>query len=524
MDSEHPASFRCPILREFMCDPVILPDGHSYERQAIEKWLEEQDTSPLTGSKLARKEMIPNHALRSAMAEYFQRDLKRLRKCVRRRLSFATTPDAEEEDSGKCVRRRRISFAEEEEGEGSLVEAVGSLVQTSLSMHSEGAERGLAQVMEEAKSLLGAAAASVFLVDFQDGMLMSQVNSTGSELRIPIASSIAGHVATTGEPLLVRDAHADSRFNGETDKRTGFTTKNMIIAPLKDTRGIVLGVVQLINKTRGVTSDADGCFTGADLHFLQIFASEAAAAVERSGEFLDSAAIFSSEQQGIFASERSGEFVHSYASCIVKGEDEDDVPEWRLERLDTPEFWPDDDVCDAQICMSWSSAGPETQSWSSQFLAGSAPLASDSAADEQKEPVGLSRWAARAATQSWSSQLVPTGSLGCSSAATADSSAGERKAAASLGPDPTHSWSSTFAAGSFGCSSAPISDPGAEELAETAGRSRLPAGFAGCSSARLSDFAPDAEQSEDPKSKRESGRTRQRRAHAKRKQLDSRDS
>ncbi|EKX45487.1 hypothetical protein GUITHDRAFT_53147, partial [Guillardia theta CCMP2712] len=45
---EHPADFLCPISMEVMKDPVIAMDGHSYERQNIERWLEDHNTSPLT--------------------------------------------------------------------------------------------------------------------------------------------------------------------------------------------------------------------------------------------------------------------------------------------------------------------------------------------------------------------------------------------------------------------------------------------------------------------------------------------
>lgn len=38
--------FSCPITRELMRDPVIAADGHTYDREAIEMWLRNHDTSP----------------------------------------------------------------------------------------------------------------------------------------------------------------------------------------------------------------------------------------------------------------------------------------------------------------------------------------------------------------------------------------------------------------------------------------------------------------------------------------------
>jgi hypothetical protein len=47
-----------------MRDPVIAGDGHSYEREAIERWLMGHRTSPLTGRVMPGTTLIPNHRLR----------------------------------------------------------------------------------------------------------------------------------------------------------------------------------------------------------------------------------------------------------------------------------------------------------------------------------------------------------------------------------------------------------------------------------------------------------------------------
>ncbi len=45
--ADSPSSFLCPITHELMTDPVIDPDGNSFERSAIENWLKEHSTSPI---------------------------------------------------------------------------------------------------------------------------------------------------------------------------------------------------------------------------------------------------------------------------------------------------------------------------------------------------------------------------------------------------------------------------------------------------------------------------------------------
>lgn len=52
-----------------MVDPVIAADGHTYERDAIQKWLQCSNASPVTGLTLASKELLPNLAIGCAINE-----------------------------------------------------------------------------------------------------------------------------------------------------------------------------------------------------------------------------------------------------------------------------------------------------------------------------------------------------------------------------------------------------------------------------------------------------------------------
>ena len=65
-----PHAFICPITQEIMKSPVILIEtGQSYEKLAIEKWLVDHDTDPLSNKRLTNKIIIPNIALRNAIGE-----------------------------------------------------------------------------------------------------------------------------------------------------------------------------------------------------------------------------------------------------------------------------------------------------------------------------------------------------------------------------------------------------------------------------------------------------------------------
>ena len=68
------ASWHCPISMEVFRDPVVCACGHTFERACIEAWLRKNDTSPATGEILPHKNLVPNHTLRSDIAEW--RDAK----------------------------------------------------------------------------------------------------------------------------------------------------------------------------------------------------------------------------------------------------------------------------------------------------------------------------------------------------------------------------------------------------------------------------------------------------------------
>lgn len=69
-------------------------------------------------------------------------------------------------------------------------------------------------------------------------------------------SSLAGFVGVTGKVLNIEDAYKipktkEYKFNSSFDEKNNYRTKSMLIVPLKDTSGNVVGVLQLINARKG---------------------------------------------------------------------------------------------------------------------------------------------------------------------------------------------------------------------------------------------------------------------------------
>jgi hypothetical protein len=67
----HPSAFICPITMETMKDPVVASDGHTYERNSLERIFNTDDhRSPLTREVLNKNIIVPNINLRKRIRDY----------------------------------------------------------------------------------------------------------------------------------------------------------------------------------------------------------------------------------------------------------------------------------------------------------------------------------------------------------------------------------------------------------------------------------------------------------------------
>ena len=62
--SEINEAFYCPITGDVMKEPVIFPDGYTYEKSAIEDWIKVHHSSPYTRQRMEADQGIPNRALK----------------------------------------------------------------------------------------------------------------------------------------------------------------------------------------------------------------------------------------------------------------------------------------------------------------------------------------------------------------------------------------------------------------------------------------------------------------------------
>ena len=117
----------------------------------------------------------------------------------------------------------------------------------------------LKTIADETTCSLNAERCSVFILDRDTKELWSKV-ATGiefEEIRFPMNKGLAGHVATTGETVNIKNAYSDSRFNKEIDLQTGYHTRNILCIPIRNMHYEIIGVLQVLNKKNTYFTDYD---------------------------------------------------------------------------------------------------------------------------------------------------------------------------------------------------------------------------------------------------------------------------
>ena len=121
-------------------------------------------------------------------------------------------------------------------------------------------DRLLDLILSQGRALLRAEAGSLYLVD-DDGKELIFAHTQNAKLdmpyhrfRMPITTStLAGFVASTGESLNISDVYEIPRdapysFSDSFDIQSGYHTQSMLVVPMTDNEGKVLGVLQFINR------------------------------------------------------------------------------------------------------------------------------------------------------------------------------------------------------------------------------------------------------------------------------------
>jgi len=132
----------------------------------------------------------------------------------------------------------------------------------------------LTEVVNASRSILDADRGTVFLYDEAADELVIRVATEIGQFRIPANKGIVGESAQTRKLINVPDCYADSRFNRDIDRQTGYRSRCMLTIPLIGYEDSLVGVLQILNKHAGV-------FDEQDEFIAQALAAQAAVVLHR---------------------------------------------------------------------------------------------------------------------------------------------------------------------------------------------------------------------------------------------------
>jgi signal transduction histidine kinase/putative methionine-R-sulfoxide reductase with GAF domain len=138
-------------------------------------------------------------------------------------------------------------------------------------------------ILSKITDLLEADRATLYLLDEQRQRLLSRImiGDKARAIELPVGEGIAGYVAKVGRTVRVKDAYRDKRFQRDWDELTGYRTRSILAAPMKNHVGRTIGVIQVLNKHAGT-----GEFSQHDEELLTALATQAAVSIDNSRLFL----------------------------------------------------------------------------------------------------------------------------------------------------------------------------------------------------------------------------------------------
>jgi len=170
-------------------------------------------------------------------------------------------------------------------------------------------------ILSKSREITSADAGSLYLLEEEPGggkhlvFKLTQSDSHSVPFRqftLPVDTrSIAGYAAATGEVLNIKDAYRirnlPFRLNRDFDQKFGYRTRSMLVLPMKNQKGEVIGVLQLINSKKHIAAKLSslaavtaevGPFSPRSQELASSLASQAAVALENNLLYRDIEKLF----------------------------------------------------------------------------------------------------------------------------------------------------------------------------------------------------------------------------------------
>jgi signal transduction protein with GAF and PtsI domain len=114
---------------------------------------------------------------------------------------------------------------------------------------------GLPLISKYVKDVIGAQRCSIFIYDLHDKELWTTLSDGVEKIVVDSDKGIVGHTIDEKKPIIENDVYSNSHFLPEIDNETGYTTKNLITAPIFNSHREIIGVLQLLNKEGGFDNE-----------------------------------------------------------------------------------------------------------------------------------------------------------------------------------------------------------------------------------------------------------------------------
>jgi len=178
-------------------------------------------------------------------------------------------PETTQELPPKSELEKRLAT---EQKKLALVQEISRALSSALEL-----DRLLALIMEKVTLLMEADRSTLYLLTPDKKQLWAKIfqGDDFEEFRLNVGEGIAGWVAASGDVVNIPDAYTDKRFQPAVDLKSGYRTRSILCAPMRDSTGNVVGVLQVLNKTGGP-------FLAEDEELLTALSSQAAISIENS--------------------------------------------------------------------------------------------------------------------------------------------------------------------------------------------------------------------------------------------------
>jgi GAF domain-containing protein len=111
-------------------------------------------------------------------------------------------------------------------------------------------------VLKIVRDQVGADRGTLFVVDRARGEIRSiAADRVVGEISLPIGFGIAGSVAQTGKTIDTYNPLYDERYDEKYETLLNYDTKDIYCTAVVDREGAVVGVLELLNRTRPFTQD-----------------------------------------------------------------------------------------------------------------------------------------------------------------------------------------------------------------------------------------------------------------------------